>query len=30
MKSSSEATSNLGEILRETLERDRNDDVESK
>ena len=30
MKSSSEATSNLGEILRETLERDRSDEVDSK
>jgi small subunit ribosomal protein S1 len=30
MKSSSEATSNLGEILRETLERDRSDDVDPK
>jgi small subunit ribosomal protein S1 len=30
MKSSSEATSNLGDILRETLERDRNDDPDSK
>jgi small subunit ribosomal protein S1 len=30
MKSSSEATSNLGEILRETLERDRSDDLDSK
>jgi small subunit ribosomal protein S1 len=30
MKSSSEATSNLGDILRETLERDRNDDLDSK
>ena len=30
MKSSSEATSNLGDILRETLERDRNDDGDSK
>jgi small subunit ribosomal protein S1 len=30
MKSSSEATSNLGDILRETLERDRSDDVDSK
>jgi small subunit ribosomal protein S1 len=29
MKSSSEATSNLGEILRETLERERNDEVNS-
>jgi small subunit ribosomal protein S1 len=30
MKSSSEATSNLGEILRESLERDRNDDQDPK
>jgi small subunit ribosomal protein S1 len=30
MKSSSEATSNLGEILRESLERERSDEVESK
>jgi len=30
MKSTSEATSNLGEILRETLERERSDEVESK
>ena len=30
MKSSSEATTSLGEILRETLERDRNDDPDSK
>jgi small subunit ribosomal protein S1 len=30
MKSSSEATSNLGDILRETLERDRSDDLEPK
>ena len=29
MKSSSEATSNLGEILRETLERERSDDLDS-
>jgi len=29
MKASSEATSNLGEILRETLERERNDEVNS-
>jgi small subunit ribosomal protein S1 len=30
MKSSSEATSNLGDILRETLERDRSDDPDGK
>ena len=30
MKSSSEATSNLGDILRETLERDRGDEVDPK
>jgi small subunit ribosomal protein S1 len=30
MKSSSEATSNLGEILRESLERERSDDQEAK
>ncbi len=30
MKSSTEATSNLGDILRETLERDRGDEVDSK
>jgi len=30
LKSSTEATSNLGEILRETLERDRSDDPDSK
>ncbi len=30
MKSSSEATSNLGDILRETLERDKSDDPNSK
>ncbi len=30
MKSSSEATSNLGEILRESLERERSDDLNSK
>ncbi len=30
MKSSSEATSNLGDILRETLERDRSDEADSK
>jgi hypothetical protein len=30
MKSSSEATSNLGDILRQTLGRDRSDDLETK